>query len=410
MSLYKGLKSPIKFTSKLYFTKDTLEFPIFQRLSSEGKLFGDPTIPSDQLKSMFDQMVRVSVYDQYLYDIQRQGRISFYMQNSGEEGLQIASAAGLSQQDMVWPQYREMGVFLYRGFSVQQMVDQCMSTKDDPGKGRQMPVHYCYPEQNIQVVSSPIATQIIHAAGAGYAFKLDREGGQTRDDSSRLSVAYFGEGASSEGDFAVALNFAAVRKSNTLFLCRNNGYAISTPVKDQFVSDGVAVRGPGHGLLATRVDGNDVFAVYDSVKKAREMIISEKSGPILIEFMTYRKGHHSTSDDSSRYRDKSESEIWLTGKSGDGGLDPISRLKKYLVDQKIVNTSYEEEVRQTAKTEVLAAIKTGEKKKRASIDFMFKDVYSDPMPWHLKEQMEGIKKHLEFYSDKYPDFQTKFDH
>ena len=355
-------------------------FPTFQVLNVEGEVKPGNRKPfsDEEAVKLFDMMLAISSYDSILYDVQRQGRISFYMTNAGEEGLQVACAAALKSQDMLWPQYRELGLFLYRGFTVQNITDQCMSTKDETGKGRQMPVHYCFPEGNIQAVTSPIATQLPQAAGAGYAYKLNKE--------DRVSVAFFGEGASSEGDFAVALNFAAVRKSQTMFICRNNGYAISTPASEQFASDGVAPRGPAYGIPTIRVDGNDVFAVYEAVHAAREICVKE--GPVLVELMTYRRGHHSTSDDSTRYRTQSEIGAWEVP-----GHDPISRLSKYLIREKLITADREEAMRKECKKQVMAALKISEGKKKAAIREMFNDVYAE-MPWHLKEQLEGLQAHI----------------
>ena len=382
----KRLYEPL-YTSELNFTSTGIsKFPTFRVLSPSGETssgFKNPFSESEA-KRMFDTMISVSAFDSILYDVQRQGRISFYMQNSGEEALQVGSAAALESVDVVWPQYRELGVFLWRGFTGQMVTDQCMSVKAEVGKGRQMPVHYCFPQGNIQAVTSPIATQLTQAAGMGYAFRLDGEG--------KVSVAYFGEGASSEGDFSVALNFAAVKQSQTLFLCRNNGYAISTPANEQFATDGVAPRGPGFGVLTARVDGNDVFAVFEAVKKAREISVSDKR-PVLLELMTYRKGHHSTSDDASRYRPAGELEKHQPE-------DGISRFASYLIKNKIINADYEFEIRTLKKSEILEALKNSEGKKKGSIKDMFTDVYSE-MPWHLQEQYHQIKSHVEKHKDKY---------
>jgi len=384
---FLGIRKTVM-TDQLNFLKTAPEvFPIFQTLNEEGELAAGKTMPFSPAEAvkLFDSMVAVSAYDAVLYDVQRQGRISFYMTNAGEEGLQLGSAAALKPQDMIWPQYRELGCFVYRGFTVQMITDQCTSTKDETGKGRQMPVHYCFPEGNIQAVTSPIATQLPQAAGAGYAYKLD--------GADKCSVAFFGEGASSEGDFAVALNFSAVRKSQTIFVCRNNGYAISTPATEQFASDGVAPRGPAYGIPAVRVDGNDIFAVYEAVIKAREICLAE--GPVLLELMTYRRGHHSTSDDSTRYRPNEELAGWEKS-----GRDPITRLGKYLVSQKFINSDREEVTRKKARQDVMAALKISEGKKKAAIAEMFSDVYAE-MPWHLREQLEGLQKHIASHPDKY---------
>lgn len=158
---------------------------------------------------------------------------------------------------------------------------------------------FCF--SSIQTISSTIATQMPQAVGSAYAAKL-------RDDGSCV-MCYFGEGATSEGDAHAAFNFASVLECPILFFCRNNGYAISTPTSDQYRGDGIAGRAAGYGMLAIRVDGNDLFAVYNAVKAARKIAVSEMR-PVLIEAMTYRIGHHSTSDDSTAYRSVDEVRYW----------------------------------------------------------------------------------------------------
>lgn len=154
------------------------------------------------------------------------------------------------------------------------------------------------------------------AVGAAYSFKLAKE--------DRISVCYFGEGAASEGDFHAALNFAATKDCPILFFCRNNGFAISTPTIDQFRGDGIASRGAGYGIPIMRVDGNDFLAVHEATRKAREFILRENR-PVLIEAMSYRQGHHSTSDDSTRYREVSDIKHWKET------CDPIDRTRNYLI-------------------------------------------------------------------------------
>lgn len=166
---------------------------------------------------------------------------------------------------------------------------------EDLGKGRQMPVHYGSRDLNICTVSSPLGTQIPNASGAGYNYRI-------RGDD-RIAVTYFGEGAASEGDFHSALNFASTLRCQTLFICRNNGYAISTPIDDQYAGDGIAPRGLSYGMHTIRVDGNDVLAVSIATEKARELIMKEKR-PVLIETMSYRGGDHSSSDASGTYRNE----------------------------------------------------------------------------------------------------------
>lgn len=167
------------------------------------------------------------------------------------------------------------------------MAHQLTSNIFDLGKGKQMPVHYGSKDLNIVTVSSPLCTQVPQASGAGYQYRIKGE--------DRIAITYFGEGAASEGDFHSALNFAATLRCQTMFFCRNNMYAISTPIDDQYAGDGIAIRGIAYGMPTIRVDGNDILAIYNACKQAREIIIRDKR-PALIEAISYRVGDHSTSD------------------------------------------------------------------------------------------------------------------
>jgi 2-oxoisovalerate dehydrogenase E1 component alpha subunit len=364
--------------------------PVFQQLNESSQLVQSadffPGMSEEQIVHIFDLMVKVNVMDNILQDIQRQGRISFYIANFGEEAAQLGSVSALKKEDEIWTQYRELGCFLFRGLSTQMATDQTMSTKFEPGKGRQMPIHYTMIEGHVQSVTSPLGTKILHAAGAGYAYKLDK--------ADRVGVVYFGEGAASEGDFAVGINFAATLGSQTLFICRNNGYAISTPTRDQYRGDGIAPRALAYGMKAIRVDGNDIVAVHNATRAAREQAVNG-GGPVLIELMTYRRGHHSTSDDSSKYRPPGELEDWMKP-----GREPISRFKKLLMERGLLKEGHEEQLREKLRQEVIDSIKRSEAKPRAGIKHIFTDVYSE-MPWHLKAQLEGLEKHLETYGDNY---------
>jgi 2-oxoisovalerate dehydrogenase E1 component alpha subunit len=392
-----GLMRPVPIVHDLStynLSKDPLEtqapMPVFQQLDEKSQLVENADFFSgmekEEIVNLFDLMVKVNVMDNILQDIQRQGRISFYIANFGEEAAQLGSVSALKNDDEIWTQYRELGCFLYRGLTIQMATDQTFSTKFEVGKGRQMPIHYTMVEGHVQSVTSPLGTKVLHAAGAGYAFKLDKE--------DRVGVVYFGEGAASEGDFAVGLNFAATLGSQTLFICRNNGYAISTPTRDQYRGDGIAPRALAYGMQAIRVDGNDIVAVHNATKAAREQIVNG-GGPVLLELMTYRRGHHSTSDDSSKYRPAGELETWQQP-----GKEPISRFGKLLMEKGMISEDHERILRESLRKEVLESIKKSEVKPRASIEHIFTDVYSE-MPWHLREQLEGLKDHLSRYGENY---------
>ncbi len=316
-------------------------------------------------------MVRVSEFDKVFNDAQRQGRISFYLTGRGEEACSVASAAALSDTDFILPQYRELGAAFWRGFTFEDTANQLCANGLDPAKGRQLPLHIGDKNKYFFYVKSTLGTQCPHAVGAAQARPATSSAATATSSATataatatssavttstattstatstapaaqalklmgRRSVAltYFGEGCASEGDIPSALNIAAVHGTPTIFFCRNNGYAISTSVRDQYSGDGVAPRGVAFGMPAIRVDGNDPFAVYAAVRRARQIAV-EEGKPSIIEAadegtepspspyspspclrlalalhphpaphqaMTYRIGAHSTSDDDSKSR------------------------------------------------------------------------------------------------------------
>ncbi|ESO94690.1 hypothetical protein LOTGIDRAFT_202459 [Lottia gigantea] len=386
---FPGSKS--EFISKLKFIDpDKVDgIPVYRALGRDGKILEDsedPKLDSETVIKMYKDMTLLNTMDRILYESQRQGRISFYMTNYGEEGTHIGSAAALDQKDMVFGQYREAGVLMWRGFTLDQFMDQCYGNENDIGKGRQMPVHYGSKEMNFMTISSPLATQMPQAAGAAYAYKRAKNG--------LCVICYFGEGAASEGDAHAAFNFAAVLDCPVIFFCRNNGYAISTPVKDQYRGDGIASRGIGYGMPTVRVDGNDVFAVYNAVKSARDMCVAQNR-PVLIEAMTYRIGHHSTSDDSSAYRSVDEVSYW------DKQDNPISRLRNYMTNNNFWDEEKEKAWKLKARKLVMKSFAEAENRKRPNPEEMFNDVY-DILPKHLEEQKNEMKAHVKQYKENYP--------
>ncbi|CAL4903897.1 unnamed protein product [Urochloa decumbens] len=335
---------------------------------------------------MYREMVTLQIMDNIFYEAQRQGRISFYLTSNGEEAINIASAAALSIDDIVLPQYREPGILLWRGFTLQEFANQCFGNNMDYGKGRQMPIHYGSNRLNYFTVSSPIATQLPHAVGAAYSLKMDKK--------DACAITYFGDGGTSEGDFHAALNFAAVMEAPVVFFCRNNGWAISTPTTEQFRSDGVVIRGQAYGIRGIRVDGNDALAVYSAVHAAREMAITE-GRPILVEALTYRVGHHSTSDDSTKYRPVDEIEHWRTAR------DPISRYRKWVQGNDWWSDAEESELRSRVRKELLQAIQVAERMPKPPVAELFTDVY-DQVPSNLREQERLLRETIMKHPADYP--------
>ena len=241
-------------------------------------------------------------------------------------------------------------------------------------------------------ISSPLATQIPQAAGAAYALKIQAL--QNPTEPRRVVACYFGEGAASEGDFHAALNIAATRSCPVIFICRNNGYAISTSTLEQYRGDGIASRGIGYGIDTIRVDGNDIFAVREVTKEARRMALQDGGKPVLIEAMSYRVSHHSTSDDSFAYRAKVEVEDW---KRRD---NPITRLRKWMQHQGMWDEEKEKNARSQIRRDVLKAFAEAEKEKRAPLRSIFTDVYED-LSEESKVQMKELGRLLDEYPEEY---------
>ena len=210
----------------------------------------------------------------------------------------------------------------------------------------------------------------------------------------RIVACYFGEGAASEGDFHAALNIAATRSCPVIFICRNNGYAISTPTLEQYRGDGIASRGTGYGIDTIRVDGNDIWAVREATLRARELALKDGGRPVLVEAMSYRISHHSTSDDSFAYRARVEVEDW---KRRD---NPITRLRKYLEKKGIWDEEKEKEARGRLRKEVLKAFAEAEKEKKPPIRTMFEDIYEEMTP-QTRKQMEELRDVIKRYPEEY---------
>ncbi|KAA8565528.1 hypothetical protein EYC84_009385 [Monilinia fructicola] len=323
------------------------------------------------VNKMYLNMVKVSIMDVIMVEAQRQGRLSFYMPSQGEEGTCVGSAAALEKDDVIFSQYREAGVFMQRGYTLEDFMNQLFANRKDKGRGRNMPVHYGSKELKIHCISSPLATQIPHASGAAYAFE---------DATAVESVA--------------SSPSPATRSCPVIFICRNNGYAISTPTLEQYRGDGIASRGTGYGIDTIRVDGNDIWAVLQVTRRARELALKDGGRPVLIEAMSYRISHHSTSDDSFAYRARIEVEDW---KRRD---NPITRLRKYLERKGVWDEAREIDVRTKIKKDVLRALGDAEKEKKPPIKSMFEDVYKEMTP-ELRHQMNELRSVMEEYPEEY---------
>lgn len=353
------------------------KLPVKQILDENGEFVKGaqvPEIPKEDLISLFKTILKVRVVDSRMFKMQRQGRIAFYMASYGEEATHVGAAYALKPQDWIFPQYREQGAAFVRGLSLQLFVNQLFGNSGDLNRGRQMPMHWGSRALNLVTVSSPLGTQIPQCAGTAYGMKIKKQ--------DAVALTFFGEGTTSEGDFHAGLNFAGVYKAPAIFFCRNNGWAISTPIHRQTASENIAVKAVGYGIEGVRIDGNDLFSVIDSVRTARERAL-KGDGPTLIEALTYRLSSHSTSDDPSAYRSEDKDDgPWKL-------REPAIRLRKFLMKENLWSGKEEQDWEKTCEKELLDAIRVAENTPRAELDALFEDMYDD-LPWNLKEQKNQL--------------------
>lgn len=262
-------------------------------------------LPPETLGWLYEMMAVTRALDEEFVHLQRQGELALFASCRGQEAAQIGATACLRKTDWLFPQYREIGAFLLRGITPAQM-GAVWRGRWHGGLG--------FTEKCVAPIAIPIGTHGLHAVGAAMAAQ------RLGEDS--VTVAYLGDGATSEGDAHEALNFAAVYKAPCVFFVQNNQWAISVPVSRQQAGPSIAHRAIGYGMPGVRVDGNDVLACYAVMDQAARRA-RQGGGPTLIEAVTYRLGPHTTSDDPTRYRSAAEVENWAA-------LDPIPRYRTYL--------------------------------------------------------------------------------
>ena len=314
--------------------------------------------------SMYRDMIRSRLMSDRMFALNRQGRAEFAVTGQGHEAAQVGSAYALRRgTDWVLPYYRDVGVMLSLGMSPRDMLLGLFAKADDPSSGgRQMPSHWSWPEARVVTRSSVIAANLLHAAGTAYASKL-----RGLDE---VSIAYFGEGATSEGDFHEALNFASIHRLPVLFFCENNGYAISESSEKQMAVRHVTDRASAYGMSGQTVDGNDVLAVYQITRWNIEEC-RRGDGPRLIEAKTYRLSPHTSSDDDRRYRTREEVEEWSK-------RDPIDRFRNWLLDGGTLTEARDEELRAEARREIDEATDSAESAPDPTPESALRHVFHEP--------------------------------
>lgn len=327
-------------------------------------------------------MLKTRLFDARMLKAQRQKKLSFYMQCLGEEAIAVGQTLALRPDDMHFPTYRQQGILIAREAPLDEMICQLLSNARDPLKGRQLPVMYSYRDLGFFSISGNLGTQYIQAVGWAMASAIKGD--------TRIAAGWIGDGATAEGDFHAALTFAHVYRAPVILNVVNNQWAIST---FQAIAGGegitLATRGIGYGIAALRVDGNDFLAVLAASRWAAERA-RRNLGPTLIEWVTYRAGPHSTSDDPAKYRPADD---WAHFPLG----DPIDRLKAHLIGRGL----WSDEQHQALSAELEAEVATAQKAAEAHGTFasdlapsaadMFEEVYQD-LPPHLRRQRQQLGK------------------
>jgi 2-oxoisovalerate dehydrogenase E1 component alpha subunit len=355
-------------------TRFLREFPIQRVLDDDGR--ADPAavlLPDEAVRPLYRWMVLSRALDERMVMLQRQGRIGFYVGLFGEEATVVGTVAGMADGDWVFPCYREHVASLMRGFPLTAFLHNLFGNSADVVKGRQMPCHEAWRPGHFLSVSSPIGTQIPQAVGAAWAARIKGE--------EMVSLVYFGDGATSSHDFHTAMSFAAVRRVPVVFACRNNGWAISTPLEQQMATETIAQKAHAYGVRAERVDGNDLLAVHAATARARTAAVAGQ-GPTLLELVTYRMEGHSTSDDPRAYRPETLVEPWKR-------KDPIQRVRSHLLRRGALDEAADARLRDEVRDELVAALREAEARPpKPPLASMFDEVYAAP----LRQQREGLEE------------------
>jgi pyruvate dehydrogenase E1 component alpha subunit len=342
-------------------------------LDVHGKLSELEQLPIDlgekDLLELYRLMVITRRVDRESVNLQRQGQLAVYASCMGQEAAQVGSAYALDDEDWVFPSYREHGVAITRD------VDPALLLH--VWRGTWLGMHDMY-ENRFALQAIPISTHALHAVGFAMGAKLDRK--------SFVTIAYFGDGATSEGDLHEALNFGTVYDAPVVFFCQNNGYAISVPFTRQARGPTLAHRAIGYGMPGIRVDGNDVLACYAAAKTAVDRARSG-AGPSLIEAITYRMEGHSTSDDPTRYRTKEDLEQWAQ-------KDPLTRLELYLKEMELWDDGFAERIEEEARERTAHVRREIYDAPHPDPLALFDHVYINE-PRHLARQREQMRAELE---------------
>ena len=330
-----------------------------------------PELPDDFLLKLHHYMLLGRRFDERLLSLQRQGRIGTFPPISGQEAAQLGAAAALRQSDWMVPSFRETAAELWRGRNLENVI----LYNNGYNEGGHIP-----DDRNDLPISVPVGSQILHAVGIGYAIKYRQ--------TDEVVMTFFGDGATSEGDFHEGLNFAGVFQTPVIFVCQNNQWAISLPRSKQTRSKTLAQKALAYAVPGIQVDGNDILAVYAAVKEAVDRARSGE-GSTMIECITYRMAVHTTADDPRRYRSDEEVEEWQK-------RDPLVRFQKYLHDRGLLTDEGVASAEAEIKEHIQAAVDRAEEEAKSLGDplDMFNHAFAE-LPPHLVEQRDALARELE---------------
>lgn len=349
---------------------------LYQVLDAEGNLRGEDTdLDNERLLAAYKNMVFTRILDGRMVSLQRQGRMGTYVSCSGQEATQIGAVLGLSVKDWLFPMYRDLGMIVQMGVAINEILNKLFGNSADTSRGRDLPNVFGWRSKRIFSLAAPIASQVCPAVGFAIAARIQKD--------SLAALSSFGDGATSSSEFHTSLNFAGVYKAPIVFVCENNQYAISVPVEKQTASASIAMKARAYGFNGIKVDGNDLLAVYNTVRDAADKA-RRGEGPTLIECFTYRLGSHSTSDDWKKYRSDSEVQEWKK-------RDPIERVRRYLQKKKGLWSDEEEKnLREQIEATINSEIEMAESLPLPESESMFDDVFARKT-WNLEEQSQESK-------------------
>ena len=349
---------------------------LYRVIDEEGEQVGDFDVDVDKLLDMYVYMVRARILDDWLLRLQRVGKVALHAPNRGQEAVSVGATMALDRGDWLIPSYRELGAYLVKGMSEEEILDRAIANIDDVLRGSEFAV---YGKRSVNLVPAPVpvGNQVPHAVGAAMAAKI--LGHRT------VVMTIFGDGATSRGHFHAALNFAGVFKAPVVFVVQNNQWAISVPARRQTASVTFAIKGVAYGVPSVRVDGNDVLAVYTASREAVERA-RRGEGPTLIEAVTYRMGPHTTADDPSKYRDPEEVKLFER-------LDPIARFRKFLYKKGVLDEDQDKRIWEEWGSRIEATVKKCYDKPPLPVDVILENVYLKPT-WNLVEQHEELRESL----------------